>query len=117
MMQIYLHQAFNLFEFSMNAPDADEKLKPQRWLRRGALEAMFRLLEIARTCSHDPKELLESAIQPLFNSNLFKWLADKLTAKIGVEDNLLTKDIFLYLSGDLVLSAVKTYISIVENMF
>lgn len=79
MMQIYLNQALNLFEFSLNAPDAEEKLKPQRWLRRGALEACFRLLEIARTCSHDPKEILEYAIQPLFNSNLFKWLVEKLT--------------------------------------
>jgi len=43
-----------MFEFLLNNPEKqEEKCKSQLWLRREALEACFRLLEIARTCPYD----------------------------------------------------------------
>ena len=95
----------------MSAPGAEEEDKPQRWLRRASLEACFRLFEIAKNCSYDPEEILEYSIQPVFNSHLLKGVAETLKETFSVE-NALAKDIFFYLSADLVSSAIKTYGSV-----
>jgi hypothetical protein len=84
-------------------------------LRRGALEASFRLLELARIADYNPSDLLQYSIQPLFESNLFNWLASALTTKLG-EANLLEKDIFFYLSSDLICTAVKTYVVVAQKI-
>jgi len=53
--------------------------------------------------------MLQYSIQPLFESNLFNWLTTALQEKLG-NANILEKDIFFYLSSDLICSAVKTYV-------
>jgi hypothetical protein len=58
MMQVYMNIAVNLFEF----PVEEKAQKPQLWLRRGALEAAFRLLELARLANHNPQDLLKYSI-------------------------------------------------------
>ena len=62
MMQIYMNIAINLFEFSLDPVFGNKKMKPQLWLRRGALEAAFRLLEIARLADKGTKDILEYSI-------------------------------------------------------
>ena len=111
MMQIYLNLTFNMFEFSMNNPDKSGLNNPQLWIRRGALEACFRLLEIARTCPHSPQEIFKFAVIPLFESNLFQWVAATLTEKLG-NQAILEKDVFFYLSADLVCASVRTYATV-----
>jgi hypothetical protein len=62
LMQIYLNLAFNMFELSLKAAESQKDLAPQLWLRRGSLEACFRLIEIAKFSEYDPSEILNHSI-------------------------------------------------------
>jgi hypothetical protein len=64
MMQVYMNIAVNLFEFPYDCPVKNKAVaqKPQLWLRRGALEAAFRLLELARLANHNPQDLLKYSV-------------------------------------------------------
>jgi hypothetical protein len=78
MFQVYLNLTYKLFEVSAKIVGYNGNNNAQLWLRREALEACYRLLELARNCSHDPEEILEFGLQPILNSNIFKWLAEIL---------------------------------------
>jgi len=54
----------------------------------------------------------------MFESNLFQWLALALTEKLAAEDkNILEKDMFFYLSADLLCTSVRTYVVLVKDIF